>query len=78
MKVIEELAKPASLSLRLFGNMFAGHVVILLIAAMIPWWMNWTVGVIWLGWHLFIGLIQAFVFTILTIVYIAIGQQKEH
>jgi len=77
MKVIEELAKPASLSLRLFGNMFAGHVVILLIAAMIPWYLNWTIGVVWLGWHLFIGLIQAFVFTILTIVYIAIAQQKE-
>tara|TARA_B100000315_G_C14591249_1_gene595952 strand:+ start:4259 stop:4978 length:720 start_codon:yes stop_codon:yes gene_type:complete len=78
MKIVEEVAKPASLSLRLFGNMFAGHVVILLIAYMLPWYLNWTVGLVWLGWHLFVGLIQAFVFTILTVVYIAIGQQKEH
>jgi F-type H+-transporting ATPase subunit a len=80
MKVVEELAKPASLSLRLFGNMFAGEVMILLIAMLIPWYFNWTAGVVWLGWHMFVGLIQAFVFTILTIVYIAIAQQtfEEH
>ena len=42
MKVIEELAKPASLSLRLFGNMFAGHVVILLIAARS--WAFWMIS----------------------------------
>ena len=80
MKLVEEIAKPASLSLRLFGNMFAGEVMILLIAMLIPWYFNWTTGVLWLGWHLFVGLIQAFVFTILTIVYIAIAQQQfeEH
>jgi len=80
MKVVEEVAKPASLSLRLFGNMFAGEVMIILIAMLIPWYFNWSAGVVWLGWHLFVGIIQAFVFTILTVVYIAIAQQQmeEH
>lgn len=79
MRTIEELAKPISLAMRLFGNMFAGAIIAVLIISLIPWFLSWTLGGVWLAFHLFVGAIQAFVFTMLTIVYIALSTQKaEH
>jgi F-type H+-transporting ATPase subunit a len=78
LNVIEEVTKPISLALRLFGNIFAGGILLALIASMTAW----TVGVIPVGgvlsvlfailWKLFdmaIGLIQAFIFALLTVLY---------
>ncbi len=76
MRTIEELAKPISLAMRLFGNMFAGAIIAVLILSLIPWFLSWTLGGVWLAFHLFVGAIQAFVFTMLTIVYIALATQK--
>lgn len=73
-KLIEECVKPLSLSLRLFGNMFAGELVFLLIATM-PWWLQWTVGSIWSIFHILIITIQAFVFMMLTVVYLSLAQE---
>src|SRR3989338_6730679 len=42
-RLLEEVVKPISLALRLFGNMFAGELVFILIA-MLPWWIQWTLG----------------------------------
>ena len=95
LKIIEELAKPLSLSFRLFGNMFAGEVVFLLISALLLVahfadfastvnLLKEVVGLgVLLGWslfHLFIGLLQAFIFMILSVVYLAIAHQpaEEH
>ncbi len=80
MKIIEEIAKPLSLSFRLFGNIFAGEIIFLLIAMLIPWWLNWIVGVPWIVFHLLVGFIQAFVFMILTVVYVSMAYQpaEEH
>jgi F-type H+-transporting ATPase subunit a len=78
LNVIEEVTKPISLALRLFGNIFAGGILLALIASMTAW----TVGVVPVGgvlsvvfaimWKLFdmaIGLIQAFIFALLTVLY---------
>jgi len=85
LKLVEEIAKPLSLSFRLFGNMFAGEVIFLLIAFLLlsggPVSMaaGFFVGLGWSMFHLFIGLLQAFIFMILTVVYLSIAHQPvEH
>jgi len=85
LKLVEELAKPLSLSFRLFGNMFAGEVIFLLIAFLllsggaVSMTAGFFVGLGWSAFHLFIGLLQAFIFMILTVVYLSIAHQPvEH
>ncbi|MDX8394155.1 MAG: F0F1 ATP synthase subunit A [Mariprofundales bacterium] len=85
LKLVEEIAKPLSLSFRLFGNMFAGEVIFLLIAFMllgggaVGMVSGFFVGLAWSVFHLFIGLLQAFIFMILTVVYLSIAHQPvEH
>ena len=71
MNVVETVSKPLSLSLRLFGNLFAGEILFILIA-MLPWWG----GILTLGWmlfHLLIITIQAFVFMMLSVVYLSMA-----
>ncbi len=76
-RLIEELVKPISLALRLFGNMFAGELIFLLIATM-PWWIQWTAGGIWSIFHILVITIQAFVFMMLTIIYLSMAQDSQH
>jgi len=85
LKLVEELAKPLSLSFRLFGNMFAGEVIFLLIAFLllgggaVGMVSGFFVGLGWSAFHMFIGLLQAFIFMILTVVYLSIAHQPpEH
>ncbi|MDX8389545.1 MAG: F0F1 ATP synthase subunit A [Mariprofundaceae bacterium] len=85
LKLVEEVAKPLSLSFRLFGNMFAGEVIFLLIAFLllgggaVGMVSGFFVGLAWTIFHLFIGLLQAFIFMILTVVYLSIAHQPvEH
>lgn len=75
-RVIDELVKPLSLSLRLYGNLFAGELVFLLIA-LLPWWIQWTLGSIWTIFHILIITIQAFIFMMLTIVYLKIAGEAH-
>ncbi|MEI7890272.1 MAG: F0F1 ATP synthase subunit A, partial [Actinomycetes bacterium] len=60
--------KPISLSLRLFGNMFAGVIMVGLIA-LLPTYIMWAPNAVWKTFDLFVGLIQAFIFALLTILY---------
>jgi len=76
MSVVEEIAKPLSLGLRLFGNMFAGELVFLLIA-LLPWWVSWAPGILWSAFHLLVITLQAFIFMILTIMYVAMAAAEE-
>lgn len=78
MKTVEELAKPLSLGLRLFGNLFAGELIYLLIAFLIPWWLHWAGGLPWTLLHLLVIVLQAFIFMILSIVYLAMAVSSEH
>lgn len=72
MHVIEDLAKPISLSLRLFGNLFSGELIFILIA-LLPWWLQWTLGGVWTLFHVVIITLQSFVFMVLTIVYLSLA-----
>lgn len=75
-RLIEEIVKPISLSLRLFGNLFAGEIVFILVA-LLPWWMQFPLGFIWTIFHLLVIVIQAFIFMMLTIVYLGLAQEKH-
>lgn len=76
-RLIEELVKPLSLALRLFGNMFAGELIFILIA-LLPWWIQWTVGGVWSIFHILVISIQAFIFMMLTIIYLSMAHESEH
>ena len=77
MTTIEEIAKPVSLALRLFGNMFAGELIFLLIA-LLPWWIQWPLGGGWAIFHILVITLQAFIFMLLTAVYLGMAAQEDH
>ncbi len=77
------IAKPVSLALRLFGNMYAGEMIFILIAIMYNAHVSLAAlgGILQLGWaifHVLIVLLQAFIFMVLVIVYMDMAHQKEH
>ena len=74
LNILEELTKPITLALRLFGNIFAGGIMLALIG-MIPIYALWAPNLIWKAFDMFIGAIQAFIFALLTILYF--GQSME-
>ena len=81
-RVIEDLAKPVSLALRLFGNMYAGEMVFILLAVMAAGGAVTGVagGLLNLGWaifHILIVTLQAFVFMMLTIVYMSMAAESH-
>jgi len=76
-RIMEEIVKPLSLSLRLFGNMFAGELIFFLIA-MLPWWIQWTVGSVWSIFHVLIIVLQAFIFMMLTVIYLSLASTSDH
>jgi F-type H+-transporting ATPase subunit a len=75
-RLIEEFVKPLSLALRLFGNLFAGELIFILIATM-PWWIQWAPGGIWSIFHILIIVLQAFIFMMLTIVYLSMAHETH-
>lgn len=75
-RIVEDIAKPISLALRLFGNMYAGEMVFILIA-LLPWYMQWLLGAPWAIFHLLIITLQAFVFMMLTIVYLSMAHESH-
>ena len=76
INLIEELSKPISLSLRLFGNMFAGGILVALIG-LFPWDVLWLPNAIWKSFDLFVGAIQAFIFALLTILYFSQSMELD-
>jgi F-type H+-transporting ATPase subunit a len=90
MTAIEELAKPLSLGLRLFGNLFAGELVFLLIAliggtlavGLVGYLLWFPLQVVldlgWLIFHLLVITLQAFIFMVLTLVYLGMAHVEDH
>jgi F-type H+-transporting ATPase subunit a len=89
MNVIEELVKPVTLTLRLFGNLFAGGLMLSLLAALVIWKLGPVpIGgilsvpftLLWKTFDMAIGAIQAFIFALLTILYFdtAMAQDEAH
>jgi len=88
-RIIEEAVRPLSLSMRLFGNMYAGELIFLLIACFtlgatlnhVSTYLlsvgQFFAGVIWTGFHYLIITLQAFIFMVLTIVYVGIAAEKH-
>jgi F-type H+-transporting ATPase subunit a len=68
LNILEELTKPITLALRLFGNIFAGGIMLALIG-LIPWYASWAPNLLWKLFDMAIGGIQAFIFALLTILY---------
>lgn len=77
INVIEELTKPITLTFRLFGNIFASVLMVAVMVALLPIYLVPFGELIWKPFALFIGAIQAFIFALLTIVYLSIGTTVE-
>ena len=73
IELISQLVRPLSLSVRLFGNMFGDHMVLGMFSQLVPV----VVPVLFMVLTIFIAFIQAFVFTLLTIVYIALATRTR-
>ncbi|CAM3544810.1 MULTISPECIES: F0F1 ATP synthase subunit A [Halomonas] len=76
LEIVALLVKPFSLAMRLFGNMFAGEVIFILIA-MLPFWAIWVLDVPWAIFHILIVVLQAFIFTVLSVVYLSAAHEHH-
>jgi len=74
IEIISNLARVMSLTIRLFANMFAGDMVTLVFFSLVPI----VIPVIFLGLHIFVSLLQAYIFTLLTTVYLQGAVAAEH
>jgi F-type H+-transporting ATPase subunit a len=89
LRLIEEAVRPVSLSLRLFGNMYAGELIFILIAVMtlgssfssgMTWVMapiQFVADFVWTAFHILVITLQAFIFMMLTIVYLSMAAEKH-
>ena len=89
LRIIEELVRPLSLTLRLFGNMYAGELIFILIALMT--WnaafssgmtyvmapLQFISGFVWTAFHILVITLQAFIFMMLTIVYLSMAAESH-
>ena len=74
LELLSEFTKIISFAFRLFGNIFAGEVLIVVISA-----LTYSIGTLpFLGLEVFVGLIQAFVFTMLTLVFLSVSISSQH
>ena len=76
LELVTFIARPISLALRLFGNMYAGELIFILIA-LLPFWVQWALSVPWAIFHILIITLQAFIFMMLTIVYMSMATEKH-
>ncbi|MEW5010346.1 MAG: F0F1 ATP synthase subunit A [Cycloclasticus sp.] len=77
LELVSLISKPISLALRLFGNMYAGEMIFILIA-MLPLGAQWALSVPWAIFHILIVILQAFIFMTLTIVYLSMAHEESH
>jgi F-type H+-transporting ATPase subunit a len=91
LEIVPFLARPISLSLRLYGNLFAGEMIFLLLAALTlhgasqlssagGWALlvaQFALAFAWAVFHLLVITLQAFIFMVLTIVYLSMAQEKH-
>ena len=81
LNLVEYLSKPVSLAMRLFGNMYGGELVFMLIAGLLTTWVGFGFGVVfgaaWAIFHILIILLQAYIFMMLTVVYISMAHDHH-
>jgi F-type H+-transporting ATPase subunit a len=84
LKIIEEFANTLTLGLRLYGNIFAGEILLgllgkLMLSSSVLGLIGGAIGMlIWQGFSIFVGSIQAFIFTMLTMVYLSHKVSEDH
>lgn len=83
IKIIEEFANTLTLGLRLYGNIYAGEILLgLLAGGLATGWFGTIAAIIptlaWQGFSIFVGTIQSFIFTMLTMVYISHKVSTDH
>lgn len=82
INLIEDFAKPITLTFRLYGNIYGGEVLIAVLLGMLGGWYHlfggFVASVIWLAFSIFVGFIQAFIFTMLSIAYVAQAVAEDH
>lgn len=66
INLVEEISRPVTLAMRLFGNILAGEILLELLYALCPW----LIPIIWIAFSVFVGVIQAYIFTTLSSVYL--------
>ena len=76
LELVGLIAKPLSLALRLFGNLYAGELIFILIAGTMGLWQL-PIHFLWAAFHLLIIPLQAFIFMMLTIVYLSMATEKH-
>ena len=89
LRLIEEMVRPLSLSLRLFGNMYAGELIFILIAVMtlgsamneamtyVMAPLQFISGFVWTAFHILVITLQAFIYMMLTVVYLSMASEKH-
>lgn len=81
LNIVELLSKPVSLAMRLFGNMYAGELLFMLIAGLFASWLTFLPGVLfntmWGIFHILIVLLQAYIFMVLTVVYLSLAHESH-
>lgn len=83
LKLIEEFANTLTLGLRLYGNIYAGEILLTLLAGSLATGVGGHLAAVlpmlaWQGFSIFVGAIQAFIFTMLTMVYLAHKVSHDH
>jgi F-type H+-transporting ATPase subunit a len=73
LHIVTELSRPLSLAFRLFGNIFAGEVLLVTMLGVFP-----PAVFIFLGLEMFVGVIQALIFAMLSLVFLTIATAHEH
>lgn len=76
LNIVELIAKPVSLALRLFGNLYAAEMIFILIG-LLPIWIQWVPGAAWAIFHILVIPLQAFIFMTLTIVYLSLAYEEH-
>ena len=74
LNLLEELAKPLTMALRLFGNILAGEILLAVLYQLVPF----IIPNLWIGFSFIIGFLQAFIFTMLTIIALAPIFKQAH
>jgi len=74
IEIVSHLARPLSLTVRLYANMFAGEQVTLVFLGM----TKFLIPVVFMGLHIFVGVVQAYIFMLLTMVYVGGAVAHEH
>ena len=74
INMVEEISKPVTLAARLFGNILAGEILIVILSILVPY----VIPTAWLAFSVFVGIVQALIFTIMSMSYLSNALKDDH